>query len=100
MVNLVIKNREEQDKYTVELLEEVFTEYAANNIKGYSLRTTKQEIVPDIRNGVIVPPNDYYVSNDWMVKLENNKIYIISEHICSVIDLNKEKLFAIYPIFR
>ena len=99
MVNLVIKNREEQDKYAVELLEEVFTEYAANNIKGYSLRTTKQEIVPDIMSGVIVPPNDYYVSKDWTVKLENNKIYIISEYICSVIDLNKEQLFAIFTIF-
>jgi len=99
MVNLVIKNREEQDKYAVELLERVCAE-DTNNIRGYSLRTTKREIIPDIIKGVIVPSNDYYVSKDWTVKLENNNIYIISEHICSVIDLNKEQLFAIYPIFR
>ena len=98
MFNLVIKNREEQDKYAVELLERVCAE-DNNNIKGYSLRTSKREMIPDIMNDVIVPPNDYYVSKDWTVKLENNKIYIISEYICSVIDLNKEELFGIFTIF-
>lgn len=98
MFNLVIKNREEQDKYAVELLERVCAE-ENNHIKGYYLRTSKREMIPDIMNDVIVPPNEYYVSKDWTVKLENNKIYIISEYICSVIDLNKENLFAIFTIF-
>lgn len=97
MVNLVVISPEEQDEYVVEFLERVFVKEKINNIKGYELRTLKptSSDITDITS----PTIKYYVKNDWTVELRNNRIYIKSEYVCSVIDLNKEQLFAIYPKF-
>lgn len=101
MVNLIIEYHDKIEYgYAAELLERVFNaEKIDNRVDSYSLKTTRP-LVQDIPCGVISPTPVYRVRNDWTVKLKEDKIYIISDHICSVIDLTKERLFAIYPIFR
>ena len=38
---------------------------------------------------------EYLVAGDWTVKLEEDKLFIISDHICSTIDLKEEFPFEV-----
>jgi len=78
MVELIIN--QETRPNTIKLLKETF-ENTPNDGKS-----TYEILAEDLHGNV----RRYYVEASWTVKLEDDKIFIISDHIASVIDLKKE----------
>lgn len=80
MVKLIIKDT--RDTPTKNLIEGHFkpTETSTKNI-GFIIHTQKR---------LSLEKNTYYIHNTWTLKIEKDKIFIISDHISSVIDLTVE----------
>ena len=51
---------------------------------SFTIPLKKTKAKPELKN--------YHIQPDWTLKLEKDKLFIISDHICSVIDLTQEEI--------
>jgi len=102
MSELIIEYSREQ-KHNIEMLKKAYELMGAtgNDVKIIT-RTISPEIihVPDPDSFTIhvektklkTETRRYIIKPEWTLKLENNILYIISDHICSTVDLTQEEI--------
>ena len=83
MVELIIKQKK-RHRTSIALLKDHFKNRDLGNAYIHTIERTEP-----------YKKRMYYVKEDWTVKVEDNKVFIISDHISSVIDLNNEKIIEI-----
>ena len=84
MVELII----EDNKYDflVDFLKSAFKDVFHHDSHVYIMRT--QRLMSKRKH-------EYLIAGDWTVKLSDDKIFIISDHICSTINLKEEYPFEV-----
>ena len=86
MVELIIKQQKKHRK-TIELLKSQFRNISYDDQDLLIMVT--QEYVGCREHKYVIKGND-------TVKVENDRLFIITDHVASVIDLNKEAPYCIY----
>ena len=90
MVKLVFNQVDQIIKYKkmVDLLECVFHRTCLKPGLIYLMKTQEYNVK-------YPHSNEHIIGEDYTIKLADDKLYIISDHICSVIDLTKESPYEI-----
>lgn len=98
----LIINYNPEQKHNVRMLEKAYElmKTTGNNIVIGTRTIAKITHIPDTDNHLNpitkvrteYERRNYTVKPDWTMKLENDKLFIISDHICSTVDLTKEEI--------
>lgn len=86
MVELIVPENNEKYDHIISFLKAAFQDKFHHDSHIYIMKT--QRILSNI-------DGEYLVAGDWTVKLEDDKLFIISDHICSTIDLKEELPFEV-----
>ena len=87
MVELILNQQE--PKSTIDLLEIAFRKHNLKQDILYIMKTQEYPCHTKPRE------HEYLIGPDYTIKVDKNKLFIISDHICSVIDLTKELPYEI-----
>jgi len=86
MVELILPEHDEKYNSLIDFLKAAFQDKFHHDSHTYIMKT--QRIMSNRKE-------EYLVGGDWSVKLEDDKLFIISDHICSTINLKEEFPFEV-----
>ena len=86
MVELIIQDNDEKYNSLIDFLKAAFQDKFHQDSHIYIMKTQRK---------LSDREEEYLVAGDWTVKLEEDKLFIISDHNCSTIDLKEEFPFEV-----
>lgn len=86
MVELILPEKDEKYDSLIDFLKSAFQDKFHHDSHIYIMKT--QRIMSKRKE-------EYLIGGDWTVKLEDDKLFIISDHICSTVDLKEEFPFEV-----